>query len=112
MDIDNDLVVEASSASDTRQLTYRSISKRNVPPCTIIFSSCIHVYDFISHIIKIRENLPQRPKKPYNMKDFERLNLYGKSLMSYLERKQFSKIVNDRGEHFYQEQDFLKAMRN
>ena len=112
MDIDHDLVVEASTASDRRQLTYRSFSKPNVPPCTIIFSSCIHVYDFISHIIKIRENLPQRPKKPYNMKDFERLNLYGKSLMSYLERKQFSKIVNDRGEHFYQEQDFLKAMRN
>ena len=46
------------------------------------------------------------------MKHFKQLSLYGKNLRSYLLRNQFQKVVNNRGEIFFQDEDFLKGMQS
>ena len=67
--IDKDFVMEVAMGST--KLTYSSPGKA---PCACIFPSTIHVYDFVSSIIKVRERLPVHTKQNYSMAEFRRLS--------------------------------------
>ena len=109
-EIDHNLALEVHP--NKRQITYKVVNKVNVPACTLIFASSMHVYDFLSHIIKVRENLPQRPKRPYDMKEFEKLNTFGKNLRSWLLRNRAFNAINQSGAEMFSAKDFLDGMRN
>eukprot|EP00944_MAST-04C_sp_MAST-4C-sp1_P006255 g6255.t1 len=109
-EIDSNLALEVLPSK--RQIAYKLLNKPNIPACTLIFASSMHVYDFVSHIIKIRENLPQRPKQPYHMKEFEKLNLFARNLRSWLVRNRTFHAVSQSGAEMFSAKDYFDGMRN